>query len=286
LRNDWRKLVFGICFFHSIILERKKFGPLGWNINYDFNDSDRECALLNLEMFCHESYIPWDALTYITAEVNYVYSSSGIYYPPTKETLIEYMEYVSSLPFSSGPELFGMNENANLVYQLQETNNLLSVILNVQPRTNTMSTGKTNDDMVYEQADSILKKLPEKINIEDARPDLFDTDSKEDLEGVYTAFIQNSVPEIWSSKSYPSLKPLGSWIKDLVLRCDFINTWMIRGKPLSFWISGFFFPQAFHLVNFFISYASNHYGNQNWSLLKSMKSSLHIVNILTEYCVD
>ncbi|VDP81200.1 unnamed protein product [Schistosoma mattheei] len=65
----------------------------------------------------------------------------------------------------------------------------------------------------------------------------------EDLEGVYTAFLQNSVPEIWSSKSYPSLKPLGSWIKDLVLRCDFINTWMIRGKPLSFWISGFFFPQ-------------------------------------------
>ncbi|VDP36741.1 unnamed protein product [Schistosoma mattheei] len=100
-------------------MERKKFGPLGWNINYDFNDSDRECALLNLEMFCHESYIPWDALTYITAEVrkNYVYSSSGIYYPPTKETLIEYMEYVSNLPFSSGPELFGMNENANLVYQ-------------------------------------------------------------------------------------------------------------------------------------------------------------------------
>ncbi|CAH8601294.1 unnamed protein product [Schistosoma mattheei] len=305
LRNDWRKLVFGICFFHSIILERKKFGPLGWNINYDFNDSDRECALLNLEMFCHESYIPWDALTYITAEITYGGRVTDFWDQRCLRTILqrffhpstlksdyvysssEYMEYVSNLPFSSGPELFGMNENANLVYQLQETNNLLSVILNVQPRTNTMSTGKTNDDMVYEQADSILKKLPEKINIEDARPDLFDTDSKgridslttvltqeidrfnkllkiiknslkqlqkaikgfivmsEDLEGVYTAFLQNSVPEIWSSKSYPSLKPLGSWIKDLVLRCDFINTWMIRGKPLSFWISGFFFPQGF-----------------------------------------
>nr|CAH8871766.1 unnamed protein product [Trichobilharzia regenti] len=317
LGADWRKLVFGICFFHSIILERKKFGPLGWNISYDFNDSDRECAILNLEMFCQESHIPWDALTYITAEITYggrvtdfwdqrclrtilqrffhpstleqgyVYSSSGIYYPPDKKTLSEYAEYVSSLPFSAAPELFGMHENANLVYQLQETSKLISVILNVQPRTSTSATGKTSDELVYENADSILKKLPEKINIEEARSDLFETDDKgrvdslttvltqeidrfnkllsiirnslkqlrkaikgfvvmsEDLEGIYTAFLQNSIPEMWSSKAYPSLKPLGSWVKDLVLRCDFIHTWMVRGKPISFWISGFFFPQGF-----------------------------------------
>ncbi|KAI8730434.1 dynein heavy chain 6, axonemal, partial [Biomphalaria glabrata] len=32
LGMDWRKIIFGICFFHAVILERKKFGPLGWNI--------------------------------------------------------------------------------------------------------------------------------------------------------------------------------------------------------------------------------------------------------------
>ena len=38
-------------------------------LQYEFNDSDRECALLNLEMFCKDGTIPWDALIYITGEV-------------------------------------------------------------------------------------------------------------------------------------------------------------------------------------------------------------------------
>ncbi|XP_054557772.1 dynein axonemal heavy chain 6 isoform X4 [Talpa occidentalis] len=66
LGKKWRRVIFGICFFHAIIQERKKFGPLGWNICYEFNDSDRECALLNLNLYCQEGRIPWDALVYIT----------------------------------------------------------------------------------------------------------------------------------------------------------------------------------------------------------------------------
>lgn len=44
----YRKLLFSLCFFHSILLERKKFLHLGWNIVYDFKDSDFEVRTLSV----------------------------------------------------------------------------------------------------------------------------------------------------------------------------------------------------------------------------------------------
>lgn len=38
----YRKLLYSLCFFHSVLLERKKFRQMGWNIIYGFNDSDFE----------------------------------------------------------------------------------------------------------------------------------------------------------------------------------------------------------------------------------------------------
>ncbi|XP_069834127.1 dynein axonemal heavy chain 6 [Dendropsophus ebraccatus] len=317
LGRKWRRVIFGICFFHAIVQERKKFGPLGWNICYEFNDSDRECALLNLNLYCQDGKIPWDALTYITGEItyggrvtdawdqrclrtilrrffspetledNYVYSSSGIYFSPDADSLQNYKDYIENLPLTDDPEIFGMHENANLAFQRKETSTLVNTILDVQPRSTSQGAGKSNDEIVGELAASILSKLPDKLDMEAASELLFTKDSNgrvsslttvlgqevdrfnkllkvlknsletlqkaiagfvvmsEEMERIYKSFLNNQVPTLWSDAAYPSLKPLGSWVKDLVLRTSFIDAWIRQGEPKSFWISGFFFPQGF-----------------------------------------
>ena len=68
----YRKMVFGVAFFHAIVQERRKFGPLGWNIGYEFNDSDLNTSFTMLKIFLDEQEeIPWEALVYVTGIINY-----------------------------------------------------------------------------------------------------------------------------------------------------------------------------------------------------------------------
>ena len=71
----------------------------------------------------------------------------------------------------------------------------------------------------------------------------------EDLELIARAIFDNKVAPTWgqgtTGTGHLSLKPLASWIEDLVERIKFLQNWYDNGTPIVFWFSGFFFPQAF-----------------------------------------
>ncbi|KAK2185461.1 hypothetical protein NP493_233g02018 [Ridgeia piscesae] len=191
----YRKLLFCLCYFHSVLLERKKFLMLGWNIPYEFNDSDFEVSenLLNIYLDEYED-TPWDALKYLIAGINYgghvtddcdrrllltyisdffcedsistpffKLSSLITYYIPKDGPLKAYKEYISMLPNMDHPEAFGQHPNADITSQIQETRLLFETLLSLQPQVATGS-GESIEDQVMDLAQNLMKQVPENID--------------------------------------------------------------------------------------------------------------------------
>jgi dynein heavy chain len=195
--SKFKKLLFGICFFNAVIHERKKFGPLGWNILYDWSTSDLEVSITILKNMMNDYMtVQWDALLYLTGEItfggrvtddwdrralkcilrkyycheifenNYLLSPNGIYYVPDVEDLNNVKKYIDSLPYTEDPSVFGMHENANISYQIQETRRVIKTIVDIQPRLVSSGSGKSNEEIVTELANNILNEWPSLLVIE------------------------------------------------------------------------------------------------------------------------
>lgn len=66
-----------------------------------------------------------------------------------------------------------------------------------------------------------------------------------ELESMASRFLDDKVPAQWEGVGYPSLKPLKSWVPDLIKRVEFLTKWLLEGPPDTFWVPAFFFPQGF-----------------------------------------
>lgn len=314
--SAFKKLLYGLCFFHAVIQERRSYGPLGWNIPYEFNESDLRICVRQLKMFLDESpvSIPFKALKYLAAECNYGgrvtddkdrrlivtlledyyceeaindphyrYAPQEIYFPILVDTHEEMVKFVREhLPLETPPEVFGFHSNANITKDMKETSLLLESLL-VCSQEGASSAASSADELLKNLIDGVMKDFPQEFDtsktlekypvtygdsmntvltqeltrfnrlIAIIRSSLKDISLSLDglilmsssLEKSARSLVDGKVPELWMAQSYPSLKPVGSYVNDLKCRLRFFADWISNGHPHCYWLSGFYFTQSF-----------------------------------------
>jgi dynein heavy chain len=338
----WKPMLFGLCFFHAVIQERRGFGPIGWNIAYGFNTSDLLICVRQLRNFL-EMYadVPMEALCYTVGECNYggrvtddkdrrclnailrnfynedaiqvgyQFQRSGVgqenYVQPQAEAYEDYIAALRGLPTFASPEVFGLHANAAITKELKETRELFDAILLTQSRSGGGSGG--GDTLLAAIAEDISSKLPGDFdldavkamypvqylqsmntvlsqelirfnrliviiraslnNLKKAIKGLVVMDAE--LEGLATALVNAQRPAMWMKRSYPSLKPLGGYVGDLMRRLHFFQDWIDNGMPADFWISGFFFTQAF------LTGAMQNYARSNQVSIDLVDFAFHVL---------
>ena len=58
------------------------------------------------------------------------------------------------------------------------------------------------------------------------------------------SLAQLKVPRLWGT-TYPSLKPLGSWMRDLAERVAFFSAWSQDQLPMCWWLPAMTYPTGF-----------------------------------------
>ena len=311
----YKKLLFALCWFHAILLERRKFKALGFNVPYDFNESDWAICHDLIIVFLDEypDKTPFEAMRYLIAEANYggrvtefldrrlvnVYIAQFIaedaialdqyplselpdYFVPSDGDLNSYKESCKAFPQSDHAAAFGQHPNADISSQITDTQGLLATIISLQPKV-VVEGEESNESKLLKQCEAMLETVPAPWNVRetkmtmDARSDpdplktvLFQEIDRYNsllgtvksqlkqlvlavqglvsitplLEEVMGSLLDFKVPKVWG-KTYPSIKALAPWMRDLSERYDAFEAWIGDALPKVFWLPSFTYPTGF-----------------------------------------
>ena len=205
---QWRVMLYSLCFMHTIVQERRKFGPLGFNIPYEFNQSDLSACVqfmnnhLN-DMETKKRPVDWIVVNYMVCMVQYggritddwdrrlfnTYGKAwlsilclnptfefhpGYIVPANKPEwpgtdIDQYRKYIEDLPLVDDPEIFGLHGNADLAFRSLQTKQVLGVILDIQPKEGGGGGGMTREETVLQVVNDLQAKLPPDYKPDDVR---------------------------------------------------------------------------------------------------------------------
>ena len=194
-RYEWRQMLFVMCYLHSIVQERRKFGPIGWNVPYEFNQSDLSACVQFLqnhltEMDAKKLNSPtWPTVTYMVSSIQYggritdpfdellmntyaeKYFNAGCLerdlvlfpgYPvPDKTNIDDYKAAIEKLPAQDSPEIFGLHPNADLTFRTLAVADLVGTVTSTMPKSGGGGEGLSPAEIVDGIAADLLAKVPE-----------------------------------------------------------------------------------------------------------------------------
>uniref|UniRef100_A0A8C9LLA4 Dynein beta chain, ciliary-like n=1 Tax=Piliocolobus tephrosceles TaxID=591936 RepID=A0A8C9LLA4_9PRIM len=186
-----KNILFSLCYFHSIIVERAKFGSIGFNIKYPFSLSDlRDSAKVLFNYLDNQNSIkvPWNDLKYIFGEIMYgghivndkdmlicktylnyymkeqslegmqliPFSKKIQMFSPSNYSYDKILNYIDTQTIAESSILYGLNQHAEINFRTNESIQLLKNILTLKLKETSTIVEDTEDGETLESKTSTI----------------------------------------------------------------------------------------------------------------------------------